>query len=138
MLLKSLAILFGVLVVSLGIVQGAESSLIRFDEFDVGTDFAVIPGGYGGLQWSNFGAYNGAIRPVTEGYRTGMISSSNVAFNLFGDAAAIRSDVPFDLGSAYFTAAFVNGLQVEVQGWTGTALAYHNSYTLRASSSSMI
>ncbi len=128
--MKSLPTILVAFVVFLGAVNSDEAALISFDDMPVGSDYIVIQNGYGKIQWENFGACDGFMRPMTEGYRTGTISASNVAFNLGGEPGSIRSGAPFDLESAYLTAAFVNGLQLEVQAWTGTSLAYHNFYTL--------
>jgi hypothetical protein len=86
--------------------------------------------GYGGLNWDNFGVLDGSVQRATLGYRTGMVSPDNVAFNLSGNAASISSDVPFTLKSAYLTEQVANRMQLRVSGWVGTTLAYDNTYAL--------
>src|SRR5207302_2353793 len=92
----------------------------------------------GRLQWNNFGVFNGWNRPVRDGYRMGTVSLENVAFNLFGDPASIGSGTAFALNSAYLTAAFVNGMQIRLQGWVGTTLAYDNTYTVSTTAPTLI
>ena len=121
-------------------VQASSDStaLLTFDALPLGADWSVIQNGYGRLLWDNFGAFNGSTRPETEGYRTGVVSSPNVAFNLFGNAASISSASAFDLKSTYLTAAFVNGLQIEVQGFVGATLTYDNSYCINTTGPTLI
>src|SRR5881409_4318307 len=91
----------GLLIVSMSGIHTANAALVSFDDVSTGTDHTLIPNGYDGLQWYNFGAFNGLARPVTEGYRTGTISPSNVGFNLGGMPASISGRVPFSLESAH-------------------------------------
>src|SRR5437867_8276643 len=86
--MKSLITFLVPLLVSAGTLRTANAALVSFDDFSTGSDYTLIPNGYGGLQWYNFGAFNGLARPVTEGYRTGTISPSNVGFNLGGMPAS--------------------------------------------------
>ena len=111
-------------------VQASSDStaLLTFDDLPLGADWSVIQNGYGRLLWDNFGAFNGSTRPETEGYRTGVVSSPNVAFNLFGNPASIGSATAFDLKSACLTAAFVDGLQIKVQGYARATLIYDHTY----------
>jgi len=138
-------ILFGLLclsVFSFGAPQTTDAqTLLTFDTLAPGNSYIPIPNGYGGLQWSGFGVINGAIQQVTSGYYTGMVSPDNVAFNYdeFDRNASISSSsTPFNFDSAYLTAAFAAGLQVEVQGFIGTNLTYNNTYTMNDSSPSFI
>lgn len=114
------------------------TAVLTFDDLSPGADYALIQNDYGNLQWNNLGVLNGSSRPATEGYRTGMVSPNNVAFNLFGDPAAISSATTFDLNSAYLTAAFVNGLQIEVQGYVGTSLTYDKTYSVNTTGPTLI
>jgi hypothetical protein len=113
---------------SISIAQA--QTTVTFDGLSPGNDSLPVPSGYGNLQWHNFAAFNGANRPVTEGYRAGMISPNNVAYNMFGSPASIQGVSTFDLTSAYLTAAFQPGLQLRVQGFIGATLAYDHTYTL--------
>jgi hypothetical protein len=116
----------------------AESSprLITFDDLpseSPGEGWARIPTGYGGLQWTNFGVLDGTAQKGSEGYFLGTVSRKNVAFNLNGDPASISRSAPFTLKSAYITEAFLNHMQLRVQGFLGTTLRYDNVYGPSAS-----
>ncbi len=110
-------------------VTNIATETLTFDDLSPGEFSSPIPNGYGSLQWNNFGVFNGSIRPVTEGYRTGNVSPPNVAFNDFGDPASISITGTFTLNSAHLTSAGVNQ-GVRVQGFVGTKLAYDNSYAV--------
>jgi hypothetical protein len=117
--------------------------VLTFDELSPGSNDAWVPvgNGYGGLQWNNFGAINGLLRPANEGYHAGVVSASNVAFNLYGDPASIYSVVPFDFKSAYLTAA-INlpdwTIQLAVQGFVGTTLVYDRTVVVSNNSPAWI
>jgi hypothetical protein len=102
---------------------------------------APIPNGYASLQWNNVWVLdvpqNLQADPGATGYKNGLVSGNNVAFNDRGNPASISGGA-FNLNSAYLTAAWNNGLQVEVQGFVGTTLTYDNTYTLNATGSSLI
>src|SRR5437899_44595 len=110
-------------------VTNIATETLTFDDLSPGEFSGPIPNGYGSLQWNNFGVYNGSIRPVTDGYRTGNVSPPNVAFNDFGAPASISISGTFTLNSAYLTSAGLNQ-GVRVQGFVGTKLAYDNSYAV--------
>src|SRR5690349_4056930 len=122
-----LSAVFSLLAFSAVAQSGSVTRVVTFDDLTPGTEWTLIPNGYANLRWSSFGALNGSLRPAREGYRTGTISLSNIAFNIEGNPAAISSPVACDVKSAYLTAAFTEGLQVAVQGWTGTTLVYSNT-----------
>ena len=103
--------------------------VITFD--DLAGSQLPVPANYDNLTWSNFYYLNGpAYGP--SGYAAGAVSSSNVVYNAFGAPAAISSLVPFDLLSAWLTAAWDDNLQVELKGYSGNTLAYDTLYTLNA------
>lgn len=116
----------------------ADAAQLTFDELPLSNDGIPIPNGYGGLQWSNFYELDAVTYPRASGYRPGMISQPNVAFNGFGTPASLSSTTPFNLNSGYFTGAWNDGLQLEVKGWIGLTLAYDNTYTLSATAPSLI
>jgi hypothetical protein len=118
------------------VVNGATT--LTFDDLSPGSDWGLVTNGYGGLQWNYFGVLDGSVLPATEGYRIGMISSNNVAFNLAGNPASIIGRTLFNLQSAYLTAHVADGMQIEVQGFAGPTLAYDNTYILSANSPAFI
>jgi hypothetical protein len=115
----------------------AGAALLTFDDL---TDNGIpISNGYGGLQWSNFYVLNAVtFAGNPSGYLAGMITRSNVAYNAFGSPARLFNANPFDLNSGYFTAAWNDGLHLEVKGYIGLTLAYDNSYTLSAATPSLL
>jgi len=136
--MKTSSTFWGPLLLSAGTIHTANAAKVSFDDIPMGSDWAPVQNGYGGLNWSGFGVFNGMLRPVTEGYRTGVVSESNVLFNLGGNPASIRSSTPFNLESAFLTSAFVTDLRLEVQGWAGTRLAYQNTYTLNLTGPTLV
>ena len=72
------------------------------------------------------------------GYGAAMVSVAKVAYNPGGAPASISSSSPFALFSAYLTAAWNDNLQVEVQGYNGTALVYDNKYLLSATTPTLV
>ena len=95
----------------------------------------LLPPGYHGFNWDNFYVIKGSqyfdpylnlntycIGP--SGYNTGVVSKENVAFNGYGDPASVSSANPFTFNSVYMTAAWNNGLNVEVDGYHGATLLY--------------
>lgn len=117
----------------LALAYQAGATLVTFDDL---ADHAQIANGYAGLNWNNFYALNSTLDPNT-GYVPGTISGNNVAYNAYGTAAAISSSA-FNLTSAYLTAAWNDNLQVEVVGKLGATILYDNTYTLSATTASLI
>jgi hypothetical protein len=107
-----------------------DPDLLTFD------DLLPYPGfmlnGYGGLQWNGFGVIDGSVRDATSGYRTGLVSPDNVAFNVSGGPASISRDTPFTLKSAYLTEQVANWMQLRMSGWLGTTLVYDRGLVGRA------
>lgn len=123
----------------------AQGEILTFDDLNPdslpgGSAFsdAPIPNGYGGLQWNNFWVLDVPQSGLTgEGYNTGLVSGDNVAFNAYGNSAAI-SGGSFNLNSVYLTAALADGLQMEVQGFVGNTLTYDNTYTVNTTGPTLI
>ena len=80
----------------------ATPALITFDDL---TGSGLVPVGYNSLTWSNFYYLDGLTYGGQNGYTAGVVSSPNVAYNAYGAPAAINSSAPFNLVSAYLTAA---------------------------------
>ena len=115
--------------------------VITFDDINANSggsrDYPTPPSGYYGLQWINFEVLNTKDFAVS-GYESGVVSPDNVAFNSGGGPAAFSSSAAFDLDSAYLTAAWNDGLQVEAQGFVGSVLTYDNTYILSATAPTLI
>ncbi|PYM12523.1 MAG: hypothetical protein DME18_11205, partial [Verrucomicrobia bacterium] len=108
-----------------------DPALLTFDDLLPG----LVQNGYGRLRWNNWGVLDGSVLPVTSGFRAGVVSPDNVAFNRYGDPASISSDTPFTLKSAYLTMALDSQagpteMHVRVQGSVGTAVTYDHTYTV--------
>jgi PEP-CTERM motif len=103
---------------------------LNFDSFP---SFTTIPNGYGGLNWGNFGVLNAAFDP-NSGYVNGLISSPNVAFNLSGTPASFSSVADqFTFTSAYLTAAWNDGLNLEIQAFDDGVMLDDVNLTLNTS-----
>jgi hypothetical protein len=131
------------LVTSIGTAFG-QTEILTFDDVPVGgftgPVAGPIPNGYGGLQWNNFDAINAALHLQfygPSGYNNGVVSPTNEAFNGNGTPAVISGQT-FNLNSAYLSAAWNDGLQVEVQGFVGTTLTYDNTYTVNTQGPTLI
>lgn len=81
---------------------------------------------YGGLRWDNVYVLDTTSNNLINGYRNGLVSGSNVAFNGFGMSASVSNGI-FDFNGAYFTGVFNNGLTIDVQGWNNNQLLYDTS-----------
>jgi len=112
--------------------------LITFDDLTNNVTGLPVPAEYNNLTWSNFYYINGLAYIQPSGYSAGVVSASNVAFNGNGTPAAISSPIPFDLLSAYLTAAWNDNLRVELKGYSGPTLTYDNTYTLSATAPTLI
>jgi opacity protein-like surface antigen len=94
------------------------ADVITFDDLSVAAGtYTPIANGYAGLNWNNFYVYNTqGLAP--SGYVNGTVSGTNVAFNAGGNEAIVSS-AAFVLNSAYFTAAWNDGMTIDVHGYLG-------------------
>jgi len=125
-----------------GIAHAQGTLTLTFDEFLlVYGETDPIPNGYASLQWVNFydmnpnNIYQG---PFGSGYLNAVVSLNNVIWNASGNPAQISSSTPFSLDSAYMTAAWMDGLQIEVQGFIGSSMTYDNIYTINTDSPTLV
>jgi PEP-CTERM motif len=98
-------------------------SLTRTLTFDGVTKDAVDLDEYGGLSWDNIWILNLARRPddpidPRSGYFAGTVSGDSVAYNAFGDPAAV-SGPTFTFNGAFFTAAWRDDLNLEITAYAG-------------------
>lgn len=98
----------------------ANATVLTFD--DIGSA-GMVPNGYGGLNWNNLIYINSTMFP-NSGYFNSVVSGRHVAFNGSGLTASINNG-SFDFNSAYFTAAFCDGLNIEVKGYNNGDLLYN-------------
>jgi hypothetical protein len=114
--------------------SSASADVLTFDDLHRGQfETDAIPDGYGGFDWTNMYwldtvrfPLNPSNPPVRSGYENGVVSGVNVAFNN-GGALAAASGKPFDFISAYLTAAWKNGLSIEVTGFRELSSVYTRS-----------
>jgi hypothetical protein len=99
----------------------ARADVIGFDDLSPGFG-AALPDGYAGFAWDNIHVLNSSLFP-NSGYDGAAVSQTNVAYNAWGSAAAVE-DGAFTFNGAYFTAAWRDGLNVQVQGYSGGTLLY--------------
>ncbi len=113
----------------IGSVVGANAAVLTFDDL-FGGGGQPISNGYQGFNWNNMGAVDTAYMATgygTNGYTNGMVSPNNVAYNLVGNPASIYSNTQFDFNGAYLTAAWNNGLTINVKGYNGANLLYDST-----------
>ena len=113
------------------------TDLITFDDLPAAA--APVPAGYRGLVWGNFYCMDGIhYSNNPSGYGAGVMSGSNVVCNYSDTSASLSAAAPFDLVSAYLTAAWNDYLQVEALGYVGGTLTCDTTCTLSATSPTLI
>lgn len=103
-----------------GVIPGSAQTL----DFEDWTGSA-----YAGFSWSNFSVLNGTSHSGS-GYRNSVVSPKHVAFNGGGYPAEISRATAFDLSSAYLTAAWNSGLNVDVLGFRGATQIFSRSLVI--------
>ena len=122
---------FILILATLGFVATGKSDLITFEDLSPGPSFMQVFNGYHGLQWSNCLVVDGLSQPEDTGYRTGIVSPTNVVFD--ADANPMTIGVlngVFDLTSGYFTAAYFSPMLLEAQGYRNGQVVYDNVYSI--------
>jgi hypothetical protein len=85
--------------------------------FDSGlSNYAPVPNGFAGLNWSNFFVVNGVTYPTPSGYTIGVVSPEFAVYNGAGWPASFSSPTPFTFNSAYLTGVWRDGLTIEIEG----------------------
>jgi PEP-CTERM motif len=127
------------LVLSYGLKAfAANVEILTFDDLPTPATYgSPVPAGYGDFQWNNFNYLDGADF-IASGYQNGVVSASNVAFNGAGNPALFSSSGMFDLDSGWLTAAWNDGLSLEVLGFVGNTVVYDNTYVLDATAPTMV
>lgn len=117
-------------------ISAGAATVITFDDLSAPSNGVSIANDYHGLVWNNFAALNavlltGAIG--SNGFSFGMVSASNVAYNVGGDPAEIDSPGShFNFLSAYLTGAWNSNLNIEVQGFSGASSLYDTTVVASA------
>lgn len=114
----------------------ASATTLTFDDLNGGD---TVENGYGGLSWDNLYANftaPGASGSYT-GFNPGTVSSSIALYNGYGDAASISSSTAFTFNSAYLTAAWNDGLQIQVTGYSNGTQTYSSLLTASATQATL-
>ncbi|MBW4450209.1 MAG: PEP-CTERM sorting domain-containing protein [Spirirestis rafaelensis WJT71-NPBG6] len=116
----------------------AHAVVVTFDDLPGFAD--SIPQGYAGLNWDNFDSLNPVVFDAqSSGYGNGTVSTPNVAFNAFGDPAAISvNSGKFDFNSTYLTGAWNNGLNILVEGFLGGQSLYSKTVIVNSTSPTLL
>jgi hypothetical protein len=110
-------------------VVSPAGTTLTFDTLGSG----AIPNGYGGLDWSTyFYTLDADTYGFPSGYQNGTVSHPMVAYNAYALDVYFSSITPFTFDSAYLTAAWNNGLNIEVQGLNGATVVYDETVVVNA------
>ena len=118
-------------------------TVLTFDDISTSAphNLGVITNGYQWLNWVNLWVVNAPLNAGsfgTNGDYYGMVSSSNVAFNAFGNPAEIDSvGTSFNFIGVYLTGAWNSNLNVEVQGFRGGSLMYDQIVVVAATNATL-
>lgn len=110
--------------------------VITFDDVpgaDPQTDWNSVENGYGGLNWNMVLVIHESYANLWEpgsGYSNGLVSGEWVAFNLFAEPATVSSSESFTFNGAYLTAAYNNGLSIDVVGIREGAELFNQTVTV--------
>jgi hypothetical protein len=117
----------------------AHAQLATFDDLPGctpgNTGGTLIPNGYAGFNWDNFYIADGPNTATVQGgpgYASGTVTPRCIALNGYG-ASSMISAAPFTFNGGYFTAAFTNGLTVNISGYNGATLLFSQVLTLNTS-----
>jgi hypothetical protein len=114
------ALIIAVMLLSLGVSAAFADTQTGFDDLN-GNGGSLISNPYQGLTWTNFYVVDPSTAGlVPSGYANGVVSQPNVAFNGFGSDASISSgEGTFNFNSAWFTAAWNDGLKIDITAYNG-------------------
>lgn len=114
----------------------AHAQLATFDDLPGctpdNTGGSAIANGYAGFNWTNFYVADGPNTAVAQGgpgYANGTVTPRCIALNGFG-ASSMISASPFTFNGGYFTAAFTDGLTVNITGLNGSTTLFSQMLTL--------
>lgn len=119
-MLKTKSLLLSLLLsLGIGSVASTQAAVITFDDLPA-AEMDAIPDGYHGLTWgqsflTNVSYVNKNTFPGT-GFENGVVSGDYAAFNFLATTSVISGSI-FDFNGAYLTAAWNDGLNIEVTGF---------------------
>jgi len=110
----------------LGCAIHSQAAVITFDDLSA-TDVDAIQSGYQGFNWGDeFWTSLAYIHKDTlpgTGFANGVVSGNYAAFNNFATTSTISGDL-FTFNGAYLTAAWNEGLHIEVSGFLNNVLLF--------------
>jgi hypothetical protein len=119
---------FGLLVLAIMFLNVSQvlAETFTFDDFyPPVAHLNPVESGYAGLNWINFNAMDVQMQysdNYPTGYVTGRVTPEFVIYNDNGMPAEFRSATPITFVSAYLTAAWMDGLDITVEGFLDSAL----------------
>jgi hypothetical protein len=123
----TILVAFGVALAVTCTARTASATTLTFDDI-TSASTALVPSGYGGLNWVDLSVANGSTATVCagciNGYANGRVSGDYVAYRQNGGPtpAEVTSTGMFDFISVYVTAA--NDKNFRVQGYNDGTLLY--------------
>jgi len=103
------------------VVGSAQATVLDFDDL---ADQTIL-GNYGGLTWGSqeWRVMDLDLYAPGTGYQNGVVSEDNIVYNRYGNFGTV-SDGTFNFDGAYLTAAWNDGLNIEVNGYLNNVLQY--------------
>ena len=110
----------------------ADAEVLTFDDVSANT----VLSGYGNLTWGNFEVIDGKDYLPVSGYNNGWVSAPNVALNMGGGPGFVTPSGTyrqFQFNGAYFTAAWYDGMTIELVGSYFGNVVYDDTFTVGTS-----
>ncbi|MEP6835802.1 MAG: PEP-CTERM sorting domain-containing protein [Gemmatimonas sp.] len=130
--MRSIKLSIAALSLLVGLSSTASAQQVNFE--DAGTYFGFLSNGYAGHDWSNAFVVDPFIvlGSAPSGLAT-VVSGTHVVLNGGGQAMSISGGT-FNLLGGNFAAAWTNGLNLNVKGFSAGNLLYNQNYSLDWSS----
>jgi hypothetical protein len=123
------------LVLSAFTVNTAQATTLGFDDITPDENTKIIENGYNGFNWNNLRAIRQDYYSYG-GYHDGVISPDYAVFNGSGNDASISATGgTFNFVSAYFSAAWYDGLNIDVTGYRNGSAVHNYSFTVDTANS---
>lgn len=129
-IMKKLVMFLLICGLSILTISVASATVLTFDELS--DNQISIPNGYGGFIWNNMYYVNGVSYYYASGYKNGVVSPNNVAYNAYGNPVVVNDGV-FDFNGAFFTGAWNDGLNIQIRGYLNGVLIYDSTITVNTS-----
>ncbi len=132
-MLKTNSLLLSLLLsLGFGSIASTQAAVITFDDLPA-AEIDAIPDGYHGLNWgqsflSNVAYIHKDTLPGT-GFENGVVSGNYAAFNFLATTSIISGEI-FDFNGAYLTAAWHDGLNIEVTGFLNNLATFTKTITV--------